>query len=77
MATDWRAVGESFGAAVAAGIKRLGLGDRVRAHFAARYGTCRVCKEPLAGASPEQVCEGCHADETLGVVLGGAGGADA
>ncbi len=77
MATDWRRVGESVGAAIAEGVKRLGLGDMVRERFAGKYGVCRVCKEPLAGVSQEQVCEGCHADEALGVVLGGDGGADA
>lgn len=71
----WRKIGEGIGERFAAGINALGLGDTVRAHFAAKYGVCRRCEVPLGGPSPEQVCEGCHADEALGAM--GPPGADA
>ncbi len=55
----------------------LGLRDRVRAHYAERFGVCRDCGEPLAGPSPEQVCTDCHANEALGMALGGEPGGEA
>lgn len=66
MATPWQDFGAAIGRMLAGAVERVGLGDRVRAEYAARFGKCRRCEAPLAGPSPEQVCEGCHADEALG-----------
>lgn len=41
------------------------FGDFVRAHYAKKYGTCRVCARPLGGESPDHVCVECHAGEML------------
>lgn len=52
------------------------LASRIRAHYAATYGTCDRCGVPLAGPSPTQTCEPCHADATMGALLGGVGQGD-
>lgn len=52
------------------------VGDAVRASYAAKYGICRSCARPLAGASPSQICESCHASEVLSA-MGGEKGGDA
>lgn len=69
--TDWRALGAQVGAALARFVDAAGGSDRVRAHYAAKFGTCRRCAAPLGGASPEQICEACHADEVLEQASGG------
>lgn len=66
---DWHAAGEKLGLAIARALAPAG--NAIRAAFAARYGKCRVCEAPLAGPSPDQVCEGCHAGEVLGEAMGG------
>lgn len=50
------------------------IGDRARAHYASVFGACRACHAPLAGPSPEYICEPCHAAEVLAMALGGNGG---
>ncbi len=62
----WEAIGEAFGRAIASGINSVPMvAATIRAHYAKAYGKCRRCDAPLGGPSPEQVCETCHADETL------------
>jgi hypothetical protein len=75
--TKWEQMGEAIGAAFAEGLKRTfgeSVGDRIRAHYAAKYGTCRRCAAPLGGPSTEQICEECYVDETLGALGGGPAG---
>jgi hypothetical protein len=70
MADRWRALGTKIGAGLGTAINGLGLGDAIRSLVAAKYGVCRVCKSVLGGASPEQICEECHASEMLAAALG-------
>lgn len=53
----------------------LGIGRMMRAHYAARFGTCRRCAAPLGGESPSKLCTTCHADillqRTIGTGIGG------
>lgn len=51
------------------------IGSRVRAHYAAAFGSCRGCgcASPLAGPALDGICEPCHAAEVLAAGLGGAG----
>jgi len=59
------------------------FGPTVRAYYAKKYGTCRVCTRPLGGESPEKICVECHAAEALamgfahGLEHGDAEGPDA
>jgi hypothetical protein len=53
------------------------IGDKVRAHYAAKFGTCIDCARPLGGESPSKICVECHAARTLARGLGGSPGADA
>lgn len=69
MATDWNAIGQSFGRRLADGIAKP-FGGVIRTAFAAAFGVCRDCGEPLAGSSPSKICADCHAAR----VLAGLGG---
>ena len=68
MATPER-IGNIIGEALADIAERLGIGDRIRAHYAAKYGACSVCARPLAGPSPSGYCETCHAGAVIGEAL--------
>lgn len=70
--TDWSALGAEVGRAIAALIPEAAA-ERLRARYAAKNGVCRTCQQPLAGPSPEQICEECHTDERLGEALGTKG----
>lgn len=72
-----REIGEAIGSALGRFVKALGLGDAVRAHYAARFGTCRVCDAPLGGPSPSKLCTTCHADILLQRTIGDRIGGDA
>jgi hypothetical protein len=73
---------DDLGRLLGEGLARLldsipGAGDAMRAAFAKKYGVCRVCKAPLGGYSPQQICEPCHAGEVLAQGLGGGPTGDA
>ena len=67
---DPKSLGTMIGAALGRAVEAMGLGDRIRASYAAKYGSCRRCDAPLGGSSPERVCETCHADEALATAHG-------
>ena len=70
---DWTDIGTRIGDALGKVLDPL-IGDRMRAAARARYGACRVCDAPLAGESPEHICETCHAGEVIAHGFGeGAG----
>ncbi len=58
-------------------MEATGLGDLVRAHYAAEHGTCATCARPLSGPSPSQLCEPCHVAQVLAAGLVGDAGGDA
>lgn len=68
--TDFRALGARLGVALAKLVPPAAA-EQIRASYAKRFGVCRVCREPLGGPSPEQICEECHAGEVLGEAIGG------
>lgn len=68
---DWEALGRGIGEALAKGVEASGLGPVARDMFSAAYGKCRVCDAPLGGASPDRICETCHAGEVLAQAIGG------
>lgn len=74
--TDWKAIGEKFGKALA-GLVPESAKKKVRADYVKRFGKCRRCEAPLGGPSPEQICEDCHADEVLEIAGGGKPAGDA
>ena len=59
-------IGNTIGAALAGIADWLGIGDRIRAYHAAKFGTCSVCARPLAGPSPSGFCDMCHAGAVIG-----------
>lgn len=64
----WEDAGASLGRAMASALSPLA--DAVRAHCAAKFGTCRYCGAPLDGPHPARVCdspscEGLYCGETL------------
>lgn len=65
MATPER-IGNIIGNALAGIAERLGIGDRIRAHYAAKYGACLSCNRPLAGPSEWSLCDTCHAGAVIG-----------
>jgi Zn finger protein HypA/HybF involved in hydrogenase expression len=69
----WNGLAAGIGRAIAEALPES-LKERIRGSYAAKHGRCRRCKRPLAGASPSQICETCHADELLAHAGGGSGG---
>ena len=65
--TDTLKLGGAFAAMLSEPAK-----DAIRSYYARKFGVCRRCQAPLGGASPEQICEPCHADEALEAAGGGA-----
>lgn len=63
-------IGRGLGAKLA-GLLSDKQKEQIRALFVAKFGRCHVCEQPLAGASPSQICEECHAGEVLAAGLGG------
>ena len=64
MAIDWHALGAALAKASPAAV-----GEAVRAHYAAKFGVCGTCREPLGGESPDRICADCHAAEVLAEAL--------
>jgi hypothetical protein len=71
--TDWKAIGARIGLALAA-LTPSGARERIRAQYAAKFGVCQRCGEPLGGPSPSQICADCHLDKILERARGGNGG---
>lgn len=71
---EWAA---RFGDTIGRALDAVGLGDRVRAHYAAEHGVCRDCARPLGGPSPSRICTECHAARVLAQGLGGDEGGEA
>ncbi len=57
---NWHALGARLFTPIAHVIN-WAVGDRIRAQYAAKFGTCSGCERPLTGPSPDRTCEVCAA----------------